>query len=81
MGKVEEEQPLPSTPLDAQGTSPAAGSSNGCCLSCSKLRKSVNFRCLFALVLGVAVLLSAVFWLPFFRFGDHKDLDLDYAGR
>ncbi|KAH6832513.1 hydroxyproline-rich glycoprotein family protein [Perilla frutescens var. hirtella] len=80
MGKAEEEEPLPSTPLDAQGTNPASGSSNGCCLSCSRLRKSVTFRCVFVLVLGVAVLLSAVFWLPFFHLRDHKDLDLDYAG-
>ncbi|XP_057785829.1 uncharacterized protein LOC131003319 isoform X2 [Salvia miltiorrhiza] len=80
MGKAEDEQSQPSTPLDARGTTPAAGSSNGCCLGCTRLRKSVTFRCVFVLLLGVAVLLSAVFWLPFFRFRDRQDPDLDYAG-
>lgn len=80
MGKAEDEQSQPSTPLDAQGTTPAAGGSNGSCLGCRRLRKSVNFRCLFVLLLGVAVLMSAVFWLPFFHSRDHENLDLDYAG-
>ncbi|KAI3446544.1 hypothetical protein Pfo_029516 [Paulownia fortunei] len=80
MGKAEDVRPLPSTALDAQGGAASAGNSNGCCLSCSRLKKVVTFRCVFALVLGVAVLLSAIFWLPFFHFGDKKDLDLDYAG-
>ncbi|KAL0383396.1 UNVERIFIED_CONTAM: hypothetical protein Scaly_0626900 [Sesamum calycinum] len=79
MGKAEDEQPLPSTAFDAQGTALSAGSRNGCCLGCSRLQELVTFRCVFVLVLGVAVLLSAVFWLPFFHFGDHKDLDLDYG--
>ncbi|KAL2502037.1 uncharacterized protein Fot_35885 [Forsythia ovata] len=81
MGKAEDEQPLPSTTLDAQSATPNAGNCNGCCLGCSRLRKVVTLRCIFVLVLSVAVLLSAVFWLPFFHFGDQKDLDLDYAGR
>ncbi|PIN24416.1 hypothetical protein CDL12_02870 [Handroanthus impetiginosus] len=80
MGKTEDEQALPSTALDAEGTTPSAGNSNGCCLGCSRLKKAVTFKCVLILVLGFAVLLSAVFWLPFFRFGDHKDLDLDYRG-
>ncbi|KAG8372191.1 hypothetical protein BUALT_Bualt12G0040700 [Buddleja alternifolia] len=80
MGKAEDEQTLPSTTLDAQGTTSGSRNSNGCCSSCSRLRKMVTFRCVVVLVLGVAVLLSAVFWLPFFHFGHHKDLDLDYAG-
>ncbi|CAI9761204.1 unnamed protein product [Fraxinus pennsylvanica] len=77
MGKAEDEQPLPSTTLDAQSATSNAGNSNGCCLGCSKV---VTLRCIFVLVLSVAVLLSAVFWLPFFHFRGQKDLDLDYPG-
>lgn len=82
MGKAEDGHPLPSTAFDAQGTTPNAGNTNGCCFSCIRLKKLLNFRCVLVLVLGAAVLLSAIFWLPFFHFGDdHKDLDLeDYAG-
>ncbi|XP_022882770.1 uncharacterized protein LOC111399599 [Olea europaea var. sylvestris] len=81
MGKAEDEQPLPSTTLNTQSATPNAGNSNGCCLGCSRLlRKVVTFRCIFVLVLGVAVLLSAVFWLPFLRLGGEKHLDLDYPG-
>ncbi|XP_073156388.1 uncharacterized protein [Henckelia pumila] len=80
MGKPEDEQNLPSSELVAQGPNPGAGDCNWCCLFCSRVVKLVSCRCVFVLVLGVAVLLSAVFWLPFFHFGDHKDLDLDYGG-
>ncbi|KAL2465890.1 hydroxyproline-rich glycoprotein family protein [Abeliophyllum distichum] len=80
MGKVEDEQPLPITSLDAQGTTPNSGNSNRGCLNCSRLKTVVTFRCVFVLVLGLAVLLSVIFWLPFFHSGDRKDLDLDYAG-
>ncbi|KAL6525590.1 hypothetical protein OROHE_015897 [Orobanche hederae] len=80
MGKGEDDQNLPSTALDAQSTTPGAGNSNGCCSGCSRFQKLVNFRCVFVLVLGFAVLFSAVFWLPFFQIGHHKDLDLDYGG-
>lgn len=39
--------------------------------------KLVRFRCVFALLLGVGVLLSAIFFLPpFFRNGDLGNLDL-----
>ncbi|KAF9664508.1 hypothetical protein SADUNF_Sadunf16G0026000 [Salix dunnii] len=38
-----------------------------------------GFRCVFVLLLSVAVFLSAVFWLPpFLHFADQGDLDLDY---
>ncbi|GER52561.1 hydroxyproline-rich glycoprotein family protein [Striga asiatica] len=80
MGKGENERNLPSTTLDARGATPGAGSSNGCCLSCSRFQKLLSLRCVLVLVLGFGVLLSAVFWLPFFRFGRHEDLDLDYGG-
>lgn len=80
MGKAEDGQHLQSTGLDAQGTTPGAGDISGCCLSCTRVKKLVSFKCVFVLILGFAVLLSAIFWLPFFRFGDRQDLDLDYAG-
>lgn len=80
MGKAEDVEHFHSTSLAVQGTTPGAGSSDGCCLGCSRVRKLVTLRCVLALVLGFAVLLSAVFWLPIFRFGDRGDLDLDYAG-
>lgn len=80
MGKPEDEQNLQSSELVAQGPNPGAGDCNWCCLFCSRVIKLVSCRCVFVLVLGVAVLLSAVFWLPFFHFGDQKDLDLDYGG-
>ncbi|KAG6413710.1 hypothetical protein SASPL_126424 [Salvia splendens] len=78
MGKTENLQPLEGTAYDAQSTIPGAGSSNGCCLSCSRVRKLVSLRCVLALVLGFGVLLSAVFLLPFFHFGDQQALDLDF---
>ncbi|GFP83795.1 hypothetical protein PHJA_000523000 [Phtheirospermum japonicum] len=80
MGKAEDLKPLPCTALDAQGTTPNARGSNGCCLSCSWPKKVVTIRCAVALVLSVAVLLSAVSWLPFFHSGDNKNMNLDYAG-
>ncbi|XP_073132516.1 uncharacterized protein [Henckelia pumila] len=80
MGKTGDEQTLPSTELDAQGTNPSEGNCNWCCLSCRRIKKLVAFRCILVLVLCVAVLLSAVFWLPFFHYGDQKDLDLIYEG-
>lgn len=80
MGKAENGLPFQSTAYDAQGTTAGAGRSDGCCLSCSRVRKLVSLRCVVALLLGVAVILSAVFWLPFFHFGHHQDLDLDYEG-
>ncbi|KAG6411100.1 hypothetical protein SASPL_129174 [Salvia splendens] len=80
MGKAENLQPLEGTAYDAESTTPGAGSSNGCCLSCSRVRKLVPLRCVLALVLGFGVLLSAVFWLPFFHFGDQQVLDLDFQG-
>ncbi|XP_042066281.1 uncharacterized protein LOC121809624 [Salvia splendens] len=76
MGKAENLQHLEGTTYDAQGTTPAAGSTS----SCTSVRNLVTLRCVLALVLGFGVLLSAVFLLPFFHFGDRQDLDLDYQG-
>ncbi|XP_030463722.1 uncharacterized protein LOC115683357 [Syzygium oleosum] len=45
---------------------------------CGGVSKRVGVRCVAALMLSVAVFLSAVFWLPpFLRFADRGDLDLD----
>lgn len=72
MGKGEEEQPIPSsTTLDARSTNQNA--ENRCC----KFKGLVSFKCVFVLLLGLGVLVSAVFLLPFFKNGDLGDLDLD----
>lgn len=69
MGKVGEEQPIPTS---VSGQNSEQNAENDC-----RIKGFVGFRCVFVLLLGVAVLLSAVFWLPpFFRHGDPGDLDL-----
>ncbi|KAF1002734.1 uncharacterized protein LOC141700357 [Apium graveolens] len=69
MGKVGEEQPIP-TSVSGQNTEQNA--ENDC-----RIKGFVGFRCVFVLLLGLAVLSSVVFWLPpFFRHGDPGDLDL-----
>lgn len=87
MGKVEDEQPLPGSIVDeAQRRTDEqnnVGNSDRreCCFCCwnssGRLKRAVSFRCVFALVLGIGVLFSAFFLLPFFHYGDQKDLDLD----
>lgn len=76
-GGNEEEQAL--------GTSDENGEQNVerrfCCFGCkgTTISRFIGFRCVFVLVLSVAVFLSAVFWLPpFLQFADQGDLDLDY---
>ncbi|PWA40241.1 hypothetical protein CTI12_AA564470 [Artemisia annua] len=71
MGKGEE-HPLPTTITDSSQSTVTNSSTNRCCCSVFGL---FRFRCVFVLVLGLSVLLSAVFWLPMFQ--DHGDLDLD----
>ncbi|KAK6944498.1 hypothetical protein RJ641_025600 [Dillenia turbinata] len=39
---------------------------------CCKFRQLVSFRCVFALLLGLALLVSALFWLPPF-YNHHRD--------
>lgn len=70
MGKGEE-HPLPTTITDSSQSTVTSSSTNCCCSVFGLFR----FRCVFVLVLGLSVLLSAVFWLPMFQ--DHGDLDLD----
>lgn len=69
MGKIEGEQSV-SAPVVVEISEENAG--NRC-----RIGKFAGFRCVAALVFGVAVLLSAIFWLPPFLKGDRGDLDLD----
>ncbi|XP_073104899.1 uncharacterized protein [Elaeis guineensis] len=65
MGKTEDEQSLSTAPTSSEA---AEGNAGGSCPQCRSLGKIVRSRCVLALVLGVAILLPAVFWLPpFFR--------------
>ncbi|KAK4282000.1 hypothetical protein QN277_013432 [Acacia crassicarpa] len=80
MGKAEEEQPLPSSVASGD---PEQNVEARCGCRCSKIRKFIGLRCIFFLLLSVAVFLSAIFWLPpFLRYADQKDLgsDLKYKG-
>lgn len=71
MGKVEEEQPLPSAIVVSEPSDQNVGSR-------CRIRGRVGFRCVLALLLGAAVMLSAIFWLPpFLQYADQRDLDLD----
>ncbi|KAK9075912.1 hypothetical protein SSX86_004242 [Deinandra increscens subsp. villosa] len=75
MGKWEQ-QPSHTTVTHSQSNPPPVDACS--CCSCSRIARLFRFRCVFVLVLGLSVLLSAVFWLPpFFRHGDQGDLDLD----
>mgnify|MGYP004722043657 FL=1 len=87
MGKAEDEQPLPGSIVDEaqrridEQNNVGNSDRRACCFCCwnrsRRLKRVVSFRCVFALVLGLGVLLSAFFLLPFFHYGDQKDLDLD----
>ncbi|KAL8191782.1 hypothetical protein R6Q57_028513 [Mikania cordata] len=73
MGKGEED-PLPTSITHSQSTANHADN----CSFCASIARLFRFKCVFFLVLGLSVLLSAVFWLPpFFRHGNQGDLDLD----
>ncbi|OIS97623.1 PREDICTED: vacuolar protein-sorting protein bro1-like [Nicotiana attenuata] len=73
MGKVEDEHQLPISTVGANGTDQNV--ENNSCRS--RFSGFLKFRCVFALLFGGAVLLSAIFLLPFFHSGDLGDLDLD----
>ncbi|KAG0496057.1 hypothetical protein HPP92_000748 [Vanilla planifolia] len=67
MGKTEEEQLN-----DAEPASPELPLENvaGRCPPCRSVGSILSLRCIAALLIGVTVLLSAIFWLPpFFRHG------------
>ncbi|KAG0500611.1 hypothetical protein HPP92_000683 [Vanilla planifolia] len=67
MGKTEEEQLN-----DAEPASPELPLENvaGRCPPCRSVGRILSLRCIAALLIGVTVLLSAIFWLPpFFRHG------------
>ncbi|KAK9055544.1 hypothetical protein SSX86_026628 [Deinandra increscens subsp. villosa] len=74
MGKGDQQHPSPPTIPHSQSTAPHADT----CSCCTTIARLFRFKCLFVLLLALSILLSAVFWLPpFFRRGDHGDLDLD----
>ncbi|PKA53173.1 hypothetical protein AXF42_Ash009903 [Apostasia shenzhenica] len=79
MGKTEEEQVLDDVPVLPELPRVNAG---GRCPHCRSVGMIVHLRCIAALLVGVAVLLSAVFWLPpFIRRGSgvgSSDLDRQY---
>ncbi|KAK1277116.1 hypothetical protein QJS04_geneDACA022221 [Acorus gramineus] len=73
MGKGEDEQSLQAA---AEGTS--EGNAAAARRIGRRCRRIVRFRCVVAVVLGFAVVLSAVFWLPpFLRYPDHEGGDRD----
>ncbi|KAI4348565.1 hypothetical protein L6164_009274 [Bauhinia variegata] len=79
MGKAEE-QPLHSSVV-SQDSGQNVEASCGC--GCATIRKFIGLRCIFVMLLSVAVFLSAVFWLPpFVRYADQRDLrpDATYKG-
>ncbi|VFQ68838.1 unnamed protein product [Cuscuta campestris] len=78
MGKTEDEEPLPMA-AGGELTPHLRMGSRRCCW---RINGWVSYRCVFALIFGTAVLLSAVFSLPIFNSGDPKVLDLDdrFAG-
>ncbi|KAF4388009.1 hypothetical protein G4B88_017042 [Cannabis sativa] len=76
MGKAEEEQnPVSNTGAQADGN-PNSQTRFGC--RCARIRRLIGLKCIFILLLSIAVFLSAIFWLPpFLQFADQADLDLD----
>ncbi|KAG7027437.1 hypothetical protein SDJN02_11450 [Cucurbita argyrosperma subsp. argyrosperma] len=75
MGKNDGEHPPPS----AVGSAPSQGR---CCSGCVSIRRLIGFRCIFILLLSVALFVSAVFWLPpFLHYSDQKDLGLNPSYR
>ncbi|XP_020600201.1 uncharacterized protein LOC110039471 [Phalaenopsis equestris] len=67
MGKIEEEQAFHAVPASPE---PALENAARRCPPCRSVGRIVNLRCIAALLLGVAVLLSGILWLPpFFRRG------------
>ncbi|KAG6531384.1 hypothetical protein ZIOFF_005190 [Zingiber officinale] len=77
MGKVGKNQSESAFP-------PASTAEDDAGDGCTRLRRIVRLRCVAALVLGVAMLLSVIFWLPPFlrHYGGHKGHsgDLTFAG-
>nr|XP_043620519.1 wiskott-Aldrich syndrome protein homolog 1 isoform X2 [Erigeron canadensis] len=81
MGKGEEHTlPTTLTTVDSQSNvvnhhASAAAAAHNCV---GRIGGLFKFKCVFVLILGLSVLISAVFWLPpFFKNGDHGDPDLD----
>ncbi|XP_010552905.1 PREDICTED: uncharacterized protein LOC104823165 [Tarenaya hassleriana] len=84
MGKAEDDRNLSSgvavTGEESGGSSEgnARRRGGGCGCGCGWISGLVGFRCLFVLILAIALSLSALFWLPPFRYDtDPKVSDLD----
>ncbi|KAM0954054.1 hypothetical protein DsansV1_C01g0006541 [Dioscorea sansibarensis] len=69
MGKGEDEQSAADGRVSVEASERNAGDP---CPPCRSIGRIVGLRCVAALFLGCAVLLSAVFWLPPFLGADHK---------
>ncbi|TYK09646.1 uncharacterized protein E5676_scaffold447G00450 [Cucumis melo var. makuwa] len=79
MGKNDGEQPLPSA-IDSRPSGLVAD--GRCCRGCVSIRRLIGFRCIFILLLSVALFVSAVVWLPpFIHYADQKDLGLNPSYR
>lgn len=79
MGKNDGEQP----PQSAVGSRPSGQAAEGrCCSGCVRIRRLIGFRCIFIMLLSVALFVSALFWLlPFLHYADQKDLSLNSSYR
>ncbi|XP_010558115.1 PREDICTED: uncharacterized protein LOC104826878 isoform X2 [Tarenaya hassleriana] len=81
MGKTGDDRNLPSRVADATGEA-VSGSSEGNARrgggGCDRISGLVGFKCLFVLIISVALFLSAMFLLPPFGYDtDPRDPDLD----
>lgn len=74
MGKPEDDEfSRSSTAIGAEGVSGSNADRGGC-----RFSRFIGLRCLLALLLGISVFLSAIFWLPpFLKLADLGDSDLD----
>ena len=78
MGKPEDDEfSLSST---AAATERGASGSNAGRGECSRVCRCISFKCLFVLLLGISVFLSALFWLPPFLDPGDPDLDPRFRG-
>ncbi|KAK9747818.1 hypothetical protein RND81_02G016000 [Saponaria officinalis] len=83
MGKSEDDEfPLSSIEAASIIESNRSRRENRVCF-CNYLIRLINLKCILALLLGISVFISAIFWLPpFLKLYDHgdKDLDSQYTG-
>lgn len=82
MGKNEDEQVLSSFPTSSAAGEVAGGNGVVPCGRCRSIAKIASLRCALVVVVGLAVFLSAAFWLLPFVSRGRADLDPDpqYGG-